>query len=199
MFTRTFLTLGLGLTAVTWASGGCRPSDINGPDTQAYAPSPVMQASQGLAHPMRPFQAEVRGEVTFPTRPEGRCRTMDLPFLTGSVGAGVATHMGRVQFTSAHCFESPSGPPPPYGLFERGEMTLVAENGDELHMSYEGEQTTPIFANPTLGTAEMIFTGGTGRFSSASGWAHGEIQVEVPADPADPWPIRLLLEGQISY
>ncbi len=199
MFTRTLLPPVLAPFTMLWVITGCRPADIAGPEMQAHPPSLSFLTSQDAAHPVRPFRASLQGEVAFLAREEGRCRTMDLPFITASAGTGGATHMGQVRFDGDHCFEAAAGPPPPHGLFERGQMTLVAANGDELHTVYDGEQTTAVFSNPTLGTAEYVFSGGTGRFADASGWAHAEIYVEVPADGADPWPIRLVLEGQITY
>lgn len=148
----------------------------------------------------RPFKAELEGLATFAPREPGRCRTMDVPFITVGSGTGEGTHLGHFEHSSAHCFENPIGPPPPYGLFERGEWTFVAANGDELYATYEGEQLSPVFEDPTFLTAEVIFVGGTGRFSDASGWAHVEGFVRVPEDwMTEPWPLYQTLEGRISY
>ena len=58
------------------------------------------------------------------------------------------------------------------GLFH-GCLTLTAPNGDTLTATYDATATAPTNANhftPASGT--LTFTGGTGRFSGASGSAH---------------------------
>jgi hypothetical protein len=58
------------------------------------------------------------------------------------------------------------------GLFH-GCLTLTAANGDTLTATYDATATAPTNANhftPANGT--LTFTGGTGRFSGASGSAH---------------------------
>jgi hypothetical protein len=148
----------------------------------------------------RAFKADVQGLGSFELRQEGRCRTMDVPIVTVSTGRGQATHLGLFAFSSSHCFELPVAAPPPYGTMERGEWTFVSADGDELYATYEGVQLSALFSNPTYLASDLTFTGGTGRFSNASGWAHAEGRIEVPANPdTDPWPLYLTLEGRISY
>ena len=169
-------------------------------DPPAVSPALGARTPDDLVQPDRPFNAEVHGLVTFAPDVAGRCRTPTFGIITLSVGTGQVTHLGRVQFSSSHCPEPPAGPPPPYGLIERGEWTFVAANGDELHATYEGEQLTPLFENPTLVRSELVFSGGTGRFSGASGWARAEGRLEVPAAwETEPWSLQLTLRGRIRY
>src|SRR5262245_7845191 len=69
---------------------------------------------------------------------------------------GTATHLGR--FTrEERLFLNPDGS-------LTGTMVFTAANGDELWLDFEGALTSPTTAGGTY-----TFTGGTGRFQSASG------------------------------
>lgn len=168
---------------------GCRqdPAAVKGPE----APSPAVLGTD------RPFHAEVEGLGMFPPRPEGRCRTMVPVFLSVLTGTGQATHLGAVKWSSSHCAQLPTSAPPPYALFERGEGTLTAANGDQLNIRFEGTQDTPV-VDPILGTWRITFVGGTGRFASASGSAAVAFRIGV-RPTGTPWPFRIVMDGRVSY
>lgn len=160
----------------------------------------MLTASFNMGGTDRPFYAELEGLATFGPDLEGRCPSPNFGIITYTTGSGKATHLGNLQHTSSHCPGPYIGDPPPYGTMLGGEWTFMAANGDELYAQYEGLQLTPLFENPTLVTSEVTFIGGTGRFSDASGWAHADGYIQVPANPdTDPWPVYLNLEGRISY
>ncbi|MEP6762500.1 MAG: hypothetical protein ABJA93_14190 [Sporichthyaceae bacterium] len=50
-----------------------------------------------------------------------------------------------------------------------GRVTLVAANGDELHWTYSGTGTPPDASGDVVLSGTFVITGGTGRFSSATG------------------------------
>ena len=90
------------------------------------------------------------------------------PYLAGSTtGSGHANHLGRVTGTAQDCVT-----PPTAGYtytFKDGKLTLIAANGDELRADYSGT-LNPTAVQPIYAiTGSYRITGGTGRFSSASG------------------------------
>lgn len=177
------------------ATGGCQASGTGNP----FGLDSMVGPAQHDSYHGGPFRARLEGQSTFEVRPAGRCRTMDVPFITLTTGWGQASGLGRVEFSASHCFEMTQVAPPPYGFFERGEWAFVAANGDELYATYEGEQLTPIM-DPILGTVQIVFTGGTGRFQNATGTAHGEVTIRVPVNwETDPWPVIMAIEGRIVY
>ena len=113
------------------------------------------------------------------------------PVLVGTTTAsGHASHMGAVSGISTDCAA-------PYGntfVFNNGKLTLTAANGDELHGNYSGSlsptATPPI--NSIAGSYQV--TGGTGRFSGASGMGplQGITNIQT-------YQGQLQLSGTISY
>jgi hypothetical protein len=86
-----------------------------------------------------------------------------LPIVVEAHGDGSST-LGPLGFSLQKTFGA--------GLYH-GCLTLTAPNGDTLTATYDATATAPPNANhfaPATGT--LTFTGGTGRFSGASGSAH---------------------------
>ncbi len=85
------------------------------------------------------------------------------------VAAGVATHLGKVTgtITGTSCAVDVSGIVSIGGLAQR-----IAANGDVLDATWTGT-----IAGGAL-TLSVTFTGGSGRFQNASGWATGEGTVD---------------------
>ncbi|SCY03764.1 hypothetical protein SAMN05216420_10283 [Nitrosospira sp. Nl5] len=85
-------------------------------------------------------------------------------------GTGKSTHMGKVTLLANDCIT-----PMENGFTFKGTFELTAANGDKLTGGYSGT-FTPINSGPTysLSDAELQITGGTGRFSKASGSAELE-------------------------
>ena len=103
-----------------------------------------------------------------------------------------AKHLGRTTATATHCVDL-NAPGFPVVPVEKGEYTFIAANGDELYATYEGGGT--YFEFPMVGwTAEVQFTGGTGRFSGATGTATevGEVNIITTMGSAT-------IDGAITY
>ncbi|HUR53332.1 MAG TPA: hypothetical protein VMZ71_04340 [Gemmataceae bacterium] len=93
---------------------------------------------------------------------------------------GTATHLGR--FTrEEHLFLNADGS-------FTGTMVFTAANGDELWLDFEGA-----FSSATTAEGTYTFTGGTGRFSGATGGATFE------AYTPDGIHVEARFEGTIRY
>jgi hypothetical protein len=79
-----------------------------------------------------------------------------------SFGSGIATHMGKTSFEAASTVNFTVQP-----ATINGTAILTAANGDELHTAFTG--TTATAAGTATGNFVHTITGGTGRFSNASG------------------------------
>ena len=118
------------------------------------------------------------------------CQTA--PYLVGvTTLSGHASHLGATTGVSSDCVT----PTSPYTFsFANGKLTATAANGDELRAEYSGTlsptATPPIFA--VAGSYRI--TGGTGRFSGASG--SGTLQGIENIQTGQG---QLQLSGAISY
>jgi hypothetical protein len=181
---------------------GCERAPVSELDTGIAAAE--VAALNTAAHD-RPFKASLEGVANFNmTGRENRCRTMDLPFITESAGSGTATNMGRFTWSTSHCTEMPTSPPPPYFVFERGRSTFVAANGDELYVEGTGEQNDPLDETDPEPMALVMYctiTGGTGRFANATGSfeMRGEVSMPPGGLDAPDWPVHFEATGRISY
>jgi hypothetical protein len=109
-----------------------------------------------------PFKSRLTAHAVFvPTSTPG--------VLAGTVsGAGHATHLGRVTLATTEIIDFASSPGTL--LILDGRMVMVAANGDELRWSYSGTGTLPPDADGNIAlSGTFVITGGTGRFSDASG------------------------------
>jgi hypothetical protein len=79
-------------------------------------------------------------------------------------GIGAASHLGKVSSTSNDCVNM-TGP----GLFSFSSKNIVvtAANGDQLFGTYDG--TVDATSGIGVITGSFTITGGTGRFSNATG------------------------------
>lgn len=94
----------------------------------------------------------------------------DQPNYQSAENAGTGTLLGSFNTTMSFCTGTPSPEGTPYG---GGHGKFIAEDGDELYFSMKHGKVLPI-ADPQ-GVHDLYFkdpfyfTGGTGRFSNASG------------------------------
>jgi hypothetical protein len=90
--------------------------------------------------------------------------------VTGVLQAvGVGTHMGKVTGQLTDCPNVFVPPGTPF-IFEDGEFTLTAANGDEVSGTYRGElHATPVNGLFVVKNGQFTITGGTGRFAGAQG------------------------------
>ena len=88
--------------------------------------------------------------------------------LTGTLtGLGRASHLGSVTLSSTETLDFATSPG--IVLVRDGQMVVVAANGDELHWTYEGTGSLPDAAGITVISGSFLITGGTGRFTDATG------------------------------
>jgi hypothetical protein len=88
---------------------------------------------------------------------DGRC-SQPSQWVSTSAGSGVISHLGRVSWTTEHCFQLFAG------TFGDAELVITAANGDQLFGTYDGVMT-----GETSFAESLVITGGTGRFAGASG------------------------------
>jgi hypothetical protein len=98
-----------------------------------------------------------------------------------AAGEGHATHLGRLT-SNENAVVHPDGTSQATGVW-------MAANGDQLFWSDMGA-----FTSPTTATGTLTFTGGTGRFSNASGTAHFE--AVLAPDGAH---VSITFEGTIRF
>ena len=85
-------------------------------------------------------------------------------FYSDSDATGTLSHLGLSRVHTRHI--------PNFTTFtlEQGEFTIVAANGDEIHGTYGGSVVPdPDNAEVVHGTATFVVSGGTGRFTGATG------------------------------
>jgi hypothetical protein len=112
-------------------------------------------------------------------------------------GGGTATHVGKYTIVNSHCVH------PSTGALTGGRFVKTAANGDRISGTYTGNSTViqppPIAIFRITGT--INFTGGTGRFSGATGTGtmNGSLQADF-SQPGVPAPADVTLEmiGSIS-
>jgi hypothetical protein len=95
---------------------------------------------------------------------------LDLPSLTFTADAtGVMSHLGQTTYHFENGVLTPTGP----NTFDITiSVTVTAANGDQLFGDVSGSGTLDASGN-AQGTDVTTFTGGTGRFTGASGSASG--------------------------
>ena len=157
----------------------------------ALAAFGVSAAAADTGGTNRPFEGTIAGSATFPL--DATC-----PFTgrrTWSAASGTASHLGFVTMISNHCT-------PLANAITGGQMTLVAANGDELHLTYSGTCSAPPF--PPVGEAltcstDNVIVGGTGRFADATGEAEITAHVTNAGFGAPEWPATWTWHGTLSY
>ena len=95
---------------------------------------------------------------------EQRCGANALTI--GFEGAGISTHLGRMEGTGSNCtsFTLGTEPVPIWS----GLATFVAADGSSITMTYEGAQNAPAAGRATTTTTFSVVSG-TGRFEAATG------------------------------
>jgi hypothetical protein len=134
----------------------------------AFGLAPKLGADEGGSD--RPFQGVAAGSITGVT-PDGAVVVES---------TGQATHLGSFTRTE-YLFFGPGGA-------ISGTVVFTAANGDQLAADFSGG-----FTSPTTLEGTYTFTGGTGRFSDATGTASFE------ATTPDGIQVAISFEGKISY
>jgi hypothetical protein len=130
-----------------------------------------------------PFYTTFVSTVTiFPPQPNEEVCGVGAPvFNLVQTLEGNATHMGLMTGSISSCINPTTLPPTLFNV----QMTLIAANGDELHLETQGVDT---------GTIDIV--GGTGRFDGATGIVSGSFQ---PIEGSFPPSFHNELEGEIQY
>ena len=128
-------------------------------------------APAGADSGTRPFKAFMTGEMTWDDT-AFECLP-PIPVRTGMEATGPVSHLGHSTLVGSHC--TPLG-----NDYGPGEMTLIAANGDEVDITYEG--VCPDYADFPLGdvftcTLEFDIDGGSGRFADAHGSGEGTMSI----------------------
>ena len=143
---------------------------------------PIVASVESAAIKQVPFKGTFTGIGTAADVPGDRC-----PVLTVDIhGTGTATHVGSLTTDQGHCAE------PTSLAFTDGVFTFTAANGDQLRGTYFGE-FVPL--DPPLFSIDghFAFTGGTGRFASATGGGDASGVQNLSTGDA-----TVVLEGTIS-
>ena len=146
------------------------------------SPEDAKIETRAKKHPV-PFQASFVSTVSvFPPQPNVEVCEVDAPvFNLRQTIEGNASHMGHISGSISSCIDPTTFPPTIFNA----KMTLIAANGDALHLEGSG----------ALGsTFEVV--GGTGRFDDATGSAIGVFQ---PIEGSFPPSFQSALAGEIQY
>lgn len=135
-----------------------RPAVLASISTLALLAAPAAHADRQA----RPFKLTVVTQETLVPNPQA----CPLSIMQGStVGEGHASHLGRVTLRSTDCVTLEAS----QFTFNGGVLVLVAANGDTLTANYSGA-LLPTAAYPVYSlSGSFSITGGTGRFSGATG------------------------------
>ena len=123
---------------------------------------------------------------------------LDLGTLTFTADAtGVMSHLGKTTYHFDNGVVAPTGT----NTFDITiSVTITAANGDQMFGDVSGSGTTDTSGNST-GTSTTTITGGTGRFTGASGSASGPFTQTLISMSAttSTFATEFSLSGRISY
>jgi len=138
---------------------------------------------------LRPFWGHLAGFATFP-KTDACLEISGLPVRTVSAAEGEVAPLGQTSLHSTHCSTED-------GRALNGTMTLTADSGDQVYLTYTGFMVEP----PPLivQQVELIIDGGTERFARASGQVLGMVYVSFMGNDEPEWPIEMALAGTIAY
>jgi hypothetical protein len=97
------------------------------------------------------------------TAPDPVCRGLRIRH----TGSGMATHFGKATWSGGECADFLATPGRVH--LRDGRGVLTSASGDRLHVSYEADGNLPSLAGDVHVTGPFTITGGTGRFSGATG------------------------------
>jgi hypothetical protein len=181
------LSLG-GLAALSLLLGCDQTSPVSPSPTASSADVPMARAAGA-----RPWKESYHSTGTITL--DARCPS---PLLLESYrGGGTATHTGKYDIVNSHCLN------PATGALTNGTFVKTAANGDQLFGTYVGSASViqppaPIGIFGITGTISL--TGGTGRFTGATGTTtmSGTEQADFSQTPIATQ-TELTMVGEISY
>ncbi len=164
--------------------------------------APVGAAAE---QPARPYSAQEVVSTTsmefapgFPLERStfgGRC-TVPSDWVISFAGTGYATHVGAYTVTASHCTQL--GQTIETTGVSDGRETVVAANGDVLTYTYGDAVFWLADPGTVCNSMQVVFTGGTGRFTHASGTGEVEGCFPLAGGPAVA-DLHLTLHGTIDY
>lgn len=152
-----FSTILLAGALVTLVGCDSTPLAV-GPSDQTAA-AVVVPQSQGVA----PVVVGTKQTSTGQLIPDGWCNQAGGIARFSAPGSGVASHIGRFDLEQTQCTDLTSF------AVTSGEATMVAADGDEIYMTYEGQA---VDSDPLTLALDYVAVGGTGRYANAEGEIH---------------------------
>ncbi|HEX6598534.1 MAG TPA: hypothetical protein VF034_04370 [Gemmatimonadaceae bacterium] len=110
-------------------------------------------------------------------------------------GTGIAEHMGKVTWSSTEVANFCVDPSDPATALVTGTMIVTAANGDLVTQSYTTTVNADFGAGTLTATGNYVVTGGTGRFTGATGGG----TVDVTGSLAPPFGVSGTFAGTIAY
>ena len=106
-----------------------------------------------------------------------------------------AEHMGKVTWSSTEVANFCVDPSDPATALVTGTMIVTAANGDLVTQSYTTTVNADFGAGTLTATGNYVVTGGTGRFTGATGGG----TVDVTGSLAPPFGVSGTFAGTIAY
>jgi hypothetical protein len=163
---------------------GCTSQLPTLPDDSAFASPAAHQTGMQASHHAAPPALPIRGRCEMAIQPAepvspGVIKQLD-------VGTCHISHLGRSTMVSDKIINLGAGT-------QNADVAITAANGDMLHASGSGTNTMVAPGKITF-RVELAITGGTGRFSDASGMIVSEGEADLATARA-----QLTMAGTIRY
>lgn len=143
------------------------------------------------------FMGSMTGEAGFDFGSDACVSVTGAPWQTVSSLSGWLTHMGQAEYLSTHCSTSDGQ------ALVNGEATLVAEDGDEVWLTYSAELLGTFSPPEVVYLTRNRVVGGTGRFEHAHGEIMSIVIVTLPdisgPPPYPPAPLVMTFSGKLKY
>jgi hypothetical protein len=167
---RMIVTPGLGLTLCALLAAGCG-------DPGAGGEASSLEEAVTVTLPVKAKYDIEFGGIVYPP-PPGRCP--DDPAFANVfwIETGESTALGKLTAECNDCTYAPTAGVPTF--FVDGQCTETAANGDQVFVTYSGQDTehnTEVIS----WEADVVATGGTGRFEGISGSFREVATVYPPA------------------
>ena len=165
------------------AGAACEPA------LPTESPMTASSAARADRSPSVPFRLELTGNAN-PDFSQGPCNVTNT-----ESGTGTAEHMGKVTWSSTEVANFCVDPSNPATAAVTGTMVITAANGDQVTQSYLTTVNADFGAGTLTATGTYQVTGGTGRFSGATGGG----TVDVSGSLAPPFGVSGTFAGEIAY
>lgn len=114
----------------------------------------------------------------------GRCAPLNtVTIAPGALSSTGSSNLGSFASTQSHCIPGAPSPANPSQPITDGIFTYDFGAGDTLFGTYSGTAT---FQNGAFGAEDLVVTGGTGRFASATGFILSRGNLSFAPNPNGP-------------